>query len=328
MPDEQDSFANRINILTTWGMSILNGAVGDYLRDRQNGLAIDMAFHHHNRPLPLTGTHLRRAYPHLTSNICILVHGLGCNEDIWMFRDSRYPDRSTDYGTLFHAELGYTPLYVRYNSGLSIAENGKDLVVLLNTLLANYPAPINEIVLIGHSMGGLVIRSACHYGAQQQSGWAQFVKHVFYLGAPHEGADLEKLGHVVTNVLYAVPNPITRLIGNVLALRSRGVKDLRLGAALDTDALDNPMYGQAVPWLTHAKHYVIFGTLTADPMHVATSLFGDGLVRTSQGRGAQTKESGRPSPGEPIYWATHTHHIRLAHDPAVYEQMKLWCTNA
>lgn len=303
---------------TDLGISVLNGMFGDYLRDRGNGLAIDMAFYHRNRPLPLTAESLYQAHPHPTTKLCILLHGLGCNEGVWAFRDAtqRYPE--TSYGTLLQKEFGYTPFYVRYNTGLPIAENGKGLAALLDELLACYPVGIAEIVLIGHSMGGLVLRSACHYGTQRQSPWVGKVGQAFYLGTPHNGADLEKLGHVATAVLHAVPNPITRLIGTILNQRSQGVKDLRSGRLLD-DAPDTlgPNGEPAVPWLASAHHYLIVGTLTRDSQHVAARLFGDALVRPPQDNTFK--------PGANVKLFRRMHHLKLAHDPRVYRQIKRWC---
>jgi triacylglycerol esterase/lipase EstA (alpha/beta hydrolase family) len=66
---------------------------------------------------------------------------------------------------------GFTPVYLRYNTGLHISHNGQTLAELLNRLHVLWPAaaeePLKETVLVGHSMGGLVAR-ACHYGLQQR----------------------------------------------------------------------------------------------------------------------------------------------------------------
>ena len=56
-------------------------------------------------------------------------------------------------------------------------------------------------------MGGLVVRSACHYGAQQQHDWPDLVRHVLCLGSPHLGADLEKGVNVASWALSQLPEP-------------------------------------------------------------------------------------------------------------------------
>lgn len=317
------------------GISILNGMFGDYLHRRKNGLAIEMAFMQHGRPLALDAASLRRAHPVPTAKICILIHGLCCSEANWTLGAVPQGPGDTSYGSLLQAELGYTPFYLRYNTGLPIADNGKGFAALLNDLALAYPVPIDEIVLIGHSMGGLVIRSACEYGTGHKNLWVKKVRQVFYLGTPHEGTDLEKIAHIATATLKAVPNPIAKVIGNILNLRSRGVKDMRHGLPLtiEEDEVVIPALSQvtrkAIPWLAHARHYLIAGTLTEDPQHVVTLLLGDILVKPPRAHGqAQSKESSASLPSENIKIFPKLHHMRLAHDPAVYQQIKQWCQSA
>ena len=137
-------------------VAVLNGAVGDHLARTGNGLATAMTLVANGRPLACTRAALAAAHPEASARIVILVHGLMCTEDIWTLPDG------SDYGSLLARDHGFTPLYVRYNSGLPIAENGKAFAALLDALVAAYPVTIEEIVTIGYSMGGLVVRSACH----------------------------------------------------------------------------------------------------------------------------------------------------------------------
>lgn len=321
--------------MPTWierGISVLNGMIGDYLHERRNGLAIAMAFYHRNRPLPLTTESLHQAHANPTAKLCILLHGLGCNEGIWTFREGAPGAGGLSYGALLQQELGYTPFYLRYNTGLPVAENGKGVAVLLDELLACYPARVTEIVLIGHSMGGLVLRSACHYGLQHPYGWIEKVRHIFYLGTPHEGADLEKLGYLTVTVLQAVPNPITRLIGSILNRRSQGVKDLQHGNLLAGEPLNNApdaaghAHRQVVPWLASARHYLLVGTLTAEPGHPMTLLLGDALVRLPRAHKQAHPQTGSTSvPNQYVKLFPQVHHLGLACHPEVYRQIKLWC---
>ena len=308
---------------TEWSISMLNGLIGDYLHERRNGLAIAMACYHANRPLPLTSASLRRVHPNPTPKLCLLVHGLGCHEGIWNF--PAMADAGVTYGSLLQQELGYTPFYVRYNTGLPVADNGQRLAGLMEELLVGYPVGIDEIVLLGHSMGGLVLRSACHYGSRHACRWVEKVRQVCYLGTPHEGADLESVGHWVTTVLVAVPNPITRLIGKILNQRSQGIKDLRRSRQRVAVGLDEPpAAGQGawntVPWLAHARHRVLGGTLTDDPQQLLAVLLGDALVR------APCATMDYP-PNVSITLLPNIHHLQLAHDARVYQQIKRWCLN-
>lgn len=307
---------------SAWAQSIINGAVGDYLHASGNGLCIDMALYAGNRPLSLTREALLRAHPEPSAKLCVLVHGLGCNEGSWVYRDPDRPERETSYGAELAADLGYTPLFVRYNTGLAIGGNGRHLADLLAALLAAYPLPVEELILIGHSMGGLVIRHACHLGSARQDPWAERVRQVFYLGSPHDGAPLALLGEIAAQVLRAVPNPITRIIGDVFNLRSQGVKDLRAAPLLD--AAGPP--GAPVSWLSSAQHYLLVGALGESPRHLASTLLGDGLVPVPAILAApRGGEALTPIPRERVACFPRTDHMQLARDPAVYQQIRRWC---
>jgi pimeloyl-ACP methyl ester carboxylesterase len=110
-------------------------------------------------------------------------------------------------------DLGVTPVYARYNTGRRVFENGKLLAERLEDLVQGQA---DEIILVGHSMGGLVVRSACHHASQVGHAWVKRVSRVFCLGAPHQGAPLEKLGHLLTLVLGSIDHPLGRLVGDVL----------------------------------------------------------------------------------------------------------------
>lgn len=311
---------------TTWALSIINGAVGDYLHAAQNGLGIDMALYVGNRPLPMTREAILRAHPRPTARLCVLVHGLGCNEGSWAYCDPDDPEREISYGAGLAADLDYTPLFVRYNTGLPIVRNGQHLADLLTALMAAYPLPVDELRLIGHSMGGLVIRHACQLGSQRHDPWVDRVRQIFYLGSPHDGAPLALLGEIATQVLYAVPNPITNLIGDIFNLRSQGVKDLCAAPLLETAGAQGAPPRQPVPWLTSAQHYLVVGTLTEDPQHLVALLFGDGLVPAPAIPQTPTDGAMRyPVPADRIACFTRTDHLQLARDPAVYQQIRRWC---
>ncbi|MBP1468379.1 alpha/beta fold hydrolase [Candidatus Chloroploca sp. M-50] len=311
---------------TVWAQSIVNGAVGDYLVARQNGLGIDMALYAEHRPLPMTREAFRQAYPRPTPKVCLLVHGLGCNEGSWSYRDSSGLERETSYGAELAADLGFTPLFVRYNTGLSIARNGQSLAALLTALLEVYPVPIEQLVLIGHSMGGLVIRHACYVGTQHHHAWVQHVRKAFYLGSPHEGAPLAWLSDVAAQVLCAVPHPITRLIGDVFNVRSQGIKELRAAPRPHAHAhFDAPPH-QTLPWLSSAQHYLIYGTLASDPEHLVSLLLGDGLVVVPSIPPTSPKKSDLyPILPNQLACFPQTDHLQLACDPMVYQQIYQWC---
>ena len=129
------------------------------------------------------------------------------------------------YGSRLHDDLGYTPVYVRYNSGLHVSDNGRRLSEVLDHVIGGWPVDVEEIVLIGHSMGGLVARSACHYGESGGHRFTDAVRHVFCLGSPHLGADLEKGANALAWAFAKLPE--TRAFATFLNARSAGIKDLR-----------------------------------------------------------------------------------------------------
>ncbi len=322
---------DRVTHWTAAGVGILNGIFGDYLVRRSNGLAIAMAFRHSGQALALEPSALQAAYPACDGRICIFLHGLCCTEASWQFSAEGNGTGQT-YGSLLHDEIGITPMFVRYNTGLPIAENGRRLAGMLDALLAAFPVTIREIVLVGHSMGGLVARSACTAARSAAASggpggaWLPLLGKAFYLGTPHEGADLEKFAQATGTVLDAMPGRVSRLIGDILDLRSEGIKDLRTGlGAVDTVA-DIGSRDDA----DSIRHYLVAGTLADDPQHPVSRLLGDGLVRmpdtTDVAEGAQ---SGAKSDAQRVQIAIFpgVHHMALAHDMGVYRQIRDWMTD-
>jgi pimeloyl-ACP methyl ester carboxylesterase len=303
--------------------SMLNAVLGDHLERRGNSLSIELAFYEAGQPLVLSADALRRAYPGLTPRVVVLVHGMAQTEACWSFPR----DPACSYGTLLRDELGLTPLYVRYNTGRHISENGRDLALLLERLLTAYPVPLQEITLLGHSLGGLVIRSACHYAERLSLSWLERTRRAFYLGAPHLGSPLEKAGHWLSLVLGAIDHPVVRLTGTLGNLRSAGVKDLRHGSLLDEDwqgrDLDafDLMRPRPVPLHPGIQHFLIAGALTQSEAHFITRLFGDAFVRlpsaTDPGRRA-----GLPSEHFAVFPGVH--HMLLSHSPEVYTRLRSW----
>jgi triacylglycerol lipase len=250
--------------------AILEASVGDGLHAQ--GLASTMGVVRHGRRVPLSRPALRRAFRRPTGRVAIWVHGLGVTERIWTF--PRYVRKS--YGTLLESEAGLTPVFIRYNTGRHIAESGAALDQLIEALVQAWPVPINELVLVGYSMGGLVIRSACHQGAERSAEWVSRVRHALYLGVPHLGVPMERAGRVLTSLLRSSPNRVVRAIGTFADFRSAGVKDLGDGR-LDAS-------GAWLPLLPGCEHHVLVGTLHAKERHLLSLLLGDGIVPISSAR--------------------------------------------
>ncbi len=270
-------------------LGVLNGLVGDHLHRTGNELATDME---------LAGGRPEVIGP----RVVVLVHGLMCTESEW-----RMPDGS-DYGSLLARDFGYTPLYVRYNSGRPIAENGDELARLLEALVER--EHIEEIALLGFSMGGLVIRSACHFAAAGGMRWLPLVRRAFYVGTPHLGSPWERAGRRLTRVLRMLPDPYAELAADLGDLRSRGIKDL-----------GDPCH--PFPLLPSIRHHLVAGFLDA---RIAT-LFGDALVPLASGTDGLCVDLAAIPPGH-VRILPGTAHMTLAHSPEVYAHLRAWCEEA
>ena len=303
-------------------VAALNGFAGDRLERDANPLAAGTTLRHRGRPVAPRREALAAAYPAAASRVAVFVHGLACNEALWWRHAERhYGDAGVSYGTRLERELGVSSLYVRYNTGLPIAENGRRLAGLLDALVAEWPVPVEELVLVGHSMGGLVLRSAAHHAGE--AAWTSRARHAFYLGSPHRGAPLEKAANAAAWALGL--SDVTRPLAAALNARSRGVKDLRFGAlrdedwmGADVDALLDDRTAD-LPLLAGANHYFIAATLTRDRAHPLGVAVGDLLVRSASA-------FGRPHHVEfPLAHASHfgaMSHLDLLNHPDVYEQIR------
>ena len=297
----------------------LNGLVGDYLHRTANGLAIDLTFVVDGSPVPP-----ERVVP--AKRMALFVHGLMATEGCWsMF--------GLNYATKLEADLGLTPLYVRYNSGRHISENGFQLDHLLEALVARVGDAIEELILIGHSMGGLVIRSATHTAAERSAAWLGKVKSAVYIGSPHLGAPLERAGNVLTWFLRktgtVLADPVTELIGDIIALRSEGIQDLRYGSLHEYDWRDADAHAllqnrrHPVPLLASIRHHLIAGVLPKDPRLAA--LFGDALVPPRSALGhAQPHDRSPIFPQEHVQVFEGLSHTALLADEAVYQRLREW----
>jgi triacylglycerol lipase len=293
------------------------------LERRGSPLAIEMAFYDGGRALTVSKEALGALRPELGARLVILAHGMAQTESCWSFPGE--PQRS--YGTLLREEFGLTALYLRYNTGRHVSQNGRELAVLLERLVSAAPVPVEDITLIGHSMGGLVIRSACYYAEQESLSWLARVTRAFYLGTPHLGSPYEKAGHLLSVALGVVDNPVVRLVQSLANLRSAGVKDLRHGSLLDEDWQGRDLDARdterphSVPLQQKIAHYLVAGSLRPSDKDVLTMLLGDALVRLPSATDP-ARRAGLPA--EHIAVLPAIHHMMLAHSPEVYARIRHW----
>lgn len=296
-------------------LSVLNGLIGDELDDTGSILATGMSPRIGGRPVTVSAASLRAAYPDARSHVVIFLHGLMESEFAWSGHEK------PSYGQRFEADLGATEVQVRYNTGRHISDSGRDLAELLSHVVLLWPVPVTELTLIGHSMGGLVIRSACHVGAD--SYWLGLVRHTVSLGTPHLGAPLARGVHAATAALRT--NRATRPLGNFLGRRSAGVRDLFHGTLTDDgwrggagDSWWQARAGDLPPLVPHARHLFVTASLTRDPHHPLGRLVGDGLVLDSSGRGESRSIRIGFQSDDGLHIGK-ANHFTLLNDDAVYE---------
>jgi pimeloyl-ACP methyl ester carboxylesterase len=261
------------------------------------------------------------AFPDATPRIVVFLHGLMETEHAW-----RYGGEET-YGARLERDIGATPVEIRYNTGLHVSENGRSLADELEVLFAAWPTRVDRIALIGHSMGGLIARSACHQAVERGDEWVRKVRHVVSLGTPHMGAPLEEAVHVAAAGLAALPE--TRPFGNFLRRRSAGIRDLRRGSLVDEDWQDRDPDAlraaacREIPLLDGATHCFVAATVTRSDRHPVGRLIGDWLVLKSSASG-RSRARRIPFRDEDGLHVGGAHHLALLNHPAVYERLRGW----
>jgi pimeloyl-ACP methyl ester carboxylesterase len=308
-------------------IAAINGIYGDQLATQRNPLALTMQIRRHGAPVALTDDALSSAFPEATARLAVFVHGWCLTERSWQ-RRPRSGDEERTYGQRLYSDGGFTPVHLRYNTGLHISQNGRTLAELLEQLQLLWPVPIDELVLVGHSMGGLVVRSACYYGVQQHHWWTASARHVVCLGSPHMGADLEKGVNVAAWALTCLPE--TRAVAGFLNTRSSGVKDLRFGSCRDEDWRDcDPDEFlrdrcHEASFLPNAEHHFVATTVTPKALG---RVVGDHLVRPYSATGAGRSRQ-LPFDRERGLTLTGLNHFDLLNHPLVYAKLRDWVVGA
>jgi hypothetical protein len=302
-------------------LGALSGALGDRLELRRSALAVPMSVRHRGLPVELETDALALAFPQATPRLAVFLHGLCETEDAWLLNARRHPP----YGVQLQQRLGFTPVYLRYNTGRHISQNGRELAQLLDRLAAAWPVEVAEIALIGHSMGGLVARSACHYGVGREA--IARVRDVVSLGSPHHGAQLERAAHATAAALCRLPE--TRPIASALRVRSAGIKDLYHGYLVDEDWQDyDPQAflveeARRIPFLKTADHYFVAATVTRDPQAPLGRMLGDLLVSRASAWAQRPFERVRFPIDHYVHVGAANHFALLGH-PAVADQLVRW----
>ncbi|RLE22506.1 MAG: alpha/beta hydrolase [Acidobacteria bacterium] len=304
-------------------LAALNGVMGDRLVADGSPFAIPMT-------VRLRGKELSGQMPppasEVTGKVLLLIHGLCMNDLQWRVQ---HKGEGFDHGEALERTLGYTPVYLRYNSGLHTSQNGRELSTQLEQLVTFWPVPIEELTVVAHSMGGLLTRSAFHYATQETLSWPAHLKHIVFLGTPHHGAPLERAGNWVDVILGSTP--YSAPFAKLGQLRSPGITDLRYGHILDEDWQGHarferrPDSRKPVPLPEGVACFTVAATTATKPSPLADRLIGDGLVPLNSALGNH-KDAPRnlkfPDDSQLIVYSTN--HLELLSSPAVSGQMMAW----
>ena len=305
-------------------VAALDALFGDRLEVDGSPLALAMALRSGGRDVPPERGALREAFPNATGRLVLLVHGLAETDLAWIGRDADGQPWSYAHALEPH---GWTGVALRYNTGRRIAANGVSLAALLADLAEQWPVPVTDVALIGHSMGGLVIRSACVHGDLAGQPWIGLLRSCVYLGSPHHGASLERGVNVLGWLLNQVAE--SRPVASILRLRSAGIKDLRYGLVTDDgwneDDVDGLLTGGGsdVALLASARHHLVAAHLGRSERHPAALLLGDLLVRRGSALGLGHRRVVALDPCERTTLPG-THHFGLLKDRRVAEALVGW----
>lgn len=246
-----------------------------------------------------------------SETVCLSIHGLMELESVWRLSASGEQTYAT--GLSDRIPGGVTDMMLRYNTGRPIYRNGEDLAALLETLVDAWPVPVKRLILLGHSMGGLLIRSTCHYGRVAGHRWAELLGDCVYIGSPHDGSWLARGAHAAAGLLNDMPRDYLRVVGEVIDLRSEGIRNLTRGEVLARGVEETPL-------MPGVRHFVVCGLLARYRKNPVNALFGDALVHESSAQGRE--RSGWELAG--IATFSGVDHIRLAHHPEVAKQLEAW----
>lgn len=304
-------------------LAALNGVMGDHLLESHSPFAYPMTVRYQGEALNWQAL---PALPDDTGKVLLLIHGLCMNDLQWHTQQNGH---GVDHGATLAATLGYTPVYLRYNTGLHTSQNGHELSTQLEQLLTLWPTPIKEITVLAHSMGGLLIRSAFYYAKQEGLRWPGRLKSIVFLGTPHHGAPLERAGNWVDRVLASTP--YSAPFAQLGQLRSAGITDLRWGNVLDADWQGHDRFQrkpddrQALALPEGVACYAVAATTAAKRSTLADRLVGDGLVPLPSALGQHKDPRRNLVFANSSQWiAYRTSHMALLSRPEVTEKIVQW----
>lgn len=286
-------------------LSIINGVYGDRLLLTDNELALGMQFFHQNQAID---SQLSSNLKSPSTKIMLFIHGLCMSHHCWESGGENLSSKMAE-------TLGYTPVYLDYNTGRCIADNGLELAIQLEKLVDIWPVNVSNITIVGHSMGGLVARSASYYGEKNNCRWLHINKTLVSIGTPHAGAPLEKVASALENLMQLSPYsiPFVRLT----KIRSQGIENLRYGEITTSDKF--------VPLPIDVEYFALAATLNKQQKFTTEKFIGDGLVTPDSAFGqGQDSSSTLLIPAENKRLIYELGHNEMLTDAGVFQQLETW----
>lgn len=275
------------------------GLIGDQLAEAGSPVAFPVRLRHGGRDVDVAPRALAEAYPDATGRLLVFVPGLFETEHAWWYRAARWwSDDAPTLGDRARAD-GWTPVYVRYPSSQTLADNGRELAELLRRTTDLWPVDVEEVAIVGHSMGGLVARHAVHTARGDDHAWLDRCRHLVCLGTPHGGSPVARGAAAAARALGAVPE--TRGIGDIIELRSPGIRDLE--------------HTDPVPAVPGVDVHAVVAVLGRGTGRVCTEVVGDLLVTASSARGRAGDGSWVRAATSRTFWGLH--HFDLLNHPDV-----------
>jgi hypothetical protein len=310
-------------------LGAVSGFWGDRMADRQPALAPQMRMRLHGGPLRRLPANLAADAAETgtaAGRLVVFIHGL-CETDLcWSFAaEKRWGDRTCTYGSRLRDDDGWTPVYLNFNTGLRVSANARELADQLEELVGHWPVEVTEIALVGHSLGGLMARSAAQQGDELGHAWVRPLRHIVGLGAPHLGAPLERFANWGSHRLGRLPE--TQPFATWLNRRSVGIKDMRYGALLEQDWFghdpDELLQDRCTPatLLPGVAYSVASATLSREPYGLFAH---DLLVQHSSAHGIGKVRSIPFDRERTFHLGGRKNHFDLLTDARVYDQLRAW----
>jgi hypothetical protein len=317
------------------GQSLLNGMIGEYLEKENNPLAIQMGFFHQSQKLSLDCQLAQQLDCPLSNKVVIFVHGLTNLETVWDYPAEGSSNASIvnhyidvcfspvnktspeNYGKKLQEEFGFTPFYLRYNTGLSLEKNGRNFSAQLSKLFKNYPIKIDDLMLIGFSMGGGLLSHAQYSAQKNNQAWLKVLSKCMYLGDSSENSLLANILQLSGDFLRHTPIRYINFLADWFDYRS---KRLQTNENKENDFdLKRRRSREFALFVESSRHYFVNGNLTRKGQNIYNRSIED--LNPKQ----KNSDSSRATP--PRSQSVHLEGIspiRLAHSNRVYSLISRW----